>query len=224
MAGIVASFIVGCAAPSSAAVMTKASQEAMTPDQAVARLMEGNARFVSGRMVHRDLTAQAKETAKGQYPFAVVLCCVDSRSAPELIFDQGLGDMFVPRVAGNYVQPDLLGSMEFATKLMGSKVIVVVGHSECGAIKGACDDVQLGNLTVVMDALRPAVVATPGFQSDRTSNNAAFVQAVTEENVRLTISKMRRDSEIIRQLEASGDLKIVGAMHDLATGQVTLLR
>ncbi len=195
----------------------------MTPAQAVARLKEGNARFVAGRSVHRDLVAEAHATAQGQFPFAVVLSCIDSRTPPELIFDQGLGDIFVPRVAGNYAPVPILGSMEFATRISGAKVILVLGHSNCGAIKGACDDVTMGNLTAVIQGLRPSVMATPGFDGRRTSKDAAFVQAVAEQNVRTTIDRIRADSEIIRTLEAQDGVDLVGAMYDLETGTVVFL-
>lgn len=203
--------------------MTRAEQQAMTPDQAIARLAEGNARFMSGTNQPLDLPAQVGATGSGQYPFAVVLACIDSRSGPELVFDQGLGDIFVPRIAGNYVQSDILGSMEFATKVAGAKAIVVVGHTGCGAVKGACDDVQLGNLTTVIQAIRPAVYAVQNVPGARDSSNDAFVRAVTEENVRLTVEKIRNDSPILRELEASGQIRIVGAMQDITTGEVVFM-
>ncbi|MDZ4831331.1 MAG: carbonic anhydrase family protein [Phycisphaerae bacterium] len=218
----------GCAnnsatrAPMSATT-TKAEQQAMTPDQAVARLAAGNKRFVAGQSENRDYVAQARTTASGQYPFAVVLSCIDSRAAPEIVFDQGIGDVFVPRIAGNYVQADILGSMEFATKVAGAKVIVVVGHSECGAVKGACDDVQLGNLTTVIQAIRPAVKSVQNVSGERNSSNHEFVREVTVKNVQLTVEKIRTDSPILRELEQSGQIKIVGAMYDLATREVVWL-
>ncbi|MFO0872364.1 MAG: carbonic anhydrase family protein [Phycisphaerales bacterium] len=202
---------------------TQAEQQAMTPDQALAHLKEGNARFVSGKSERRDFPAQVRATSKGQYPFAVVLSCIDSRSAPEIVFDQGLGDLFVPRVAGNYMQADLLGSTEFATKVAGAKLVVVMGHTECGAVKGACDNVQLGNLTTVIDAIRPAVNAVQNVPGARDSHNGPFVLAVTEENVRLNVEKVRTDSPILRDLEKSGQIKVVGAMHNIATGEVVFL-
>jgi len=195
----------------------------MTPDQAVARLAAGNKRFVAGQSENRDYVAQARTTASGQYPFAVVLSCIDSRAAPEIVFDQGIGDVFVPRIAGNYVQADILGSMEFATKVAGAKVIVVVGHSECGAVKGACDDVQLGNLTTVIQAIRPAVKSVQNVSGERNSSNHEFVREVTVKNVQLTVEKIRTDSPILRELEQSGQIKIVGAMYDLATREVVWL-
>lgn len=203
----------------------KAEQSAITPDQALQRLMEGNRRFTTGKSTQRDYLAQAKAAADGQYPFAVVLSCIDSRCSPEITFDQGIGDLFVPRVAGNYAPVDILGSMEFATKVAGAKVVVVVGHNECGAIKGACDDVELGNLTAVIRALRPAVEDVRDVPDDqRKSKNKAFVTQATEANVRRTLELIREQSEIMRELEESGQLKIVGALQDIATGQVTILK
>lgn len=224
---VLAFVIAGCSSPGSSgstAVMTRESQQAMTPAQAITRLTEGNARFVAGRSVRRDLPAEARTTAAGQYPFAVVLTCIDSRTPPELIFDQGIGDIFAPRIAGNYAPTEIIGSIEFATKVVGARAILVLGHSHCGAIKGACDDVRMGNLTSVIQGLRPAVDSTPGFQGHRTSKDDAFVQAVAIENVRHTMARLRADSEIIRQLEAEGNLTIAGAMYDLDTGKVEFVR
>lgn len=208
---------------SAGAVMTKDAQAALTPDAAIGMLRAGNERFVAGRPVHRDAIAQQRATAKGQYPFAAVVSCIDSRSIPEVVFDQGIGDLFVPRIAGNYVQADILGSLEFATELSGAKAIVVMGHTECGAVKGACDHVEMGNLTTVMHELRPAVDGVPGWAGERTSANKAFVHEVAVENVRLTMEKIRRDSPIIRSLEEQGRVRIVGAMHDISTGAVVFL-
>lgn len=221
--------IAGCAHNDAAkpsvnsATMTREQQQAMSPDAAVARLKAGNARFASGTSLHTDYAAQKRATATAQYPFAVVLSCIDSRCAPEIVFDQGIGDVFVPRIAGNYANTDILGSMEFATKVAGARAIVVVGHTGCGAVMGACDNVELGNLTTVIQAIRPAVNQVNNVPGERTSGNAKFVHAVTEENVRLTVAKIRNDSPILRDLETNGQIKIVGAMHDLATGKVTFL-
>jgi carbonic anhydrase len=205
--------------------LDQSAQSKMTPDQALARLKEGNRRLVSGASERRDYPAQIKATAGGQYPFAVVLCCLDSRSSPEIIFDQGIGDLFVARVAGNYCPVDLLGSMEFGTKVAGAKLVVVLGHTECGAIKGACDNVELGNLTTVIHALRPAVADVPdaGGSADRSSKNKKLVLAVTQANVRRTVASIRANSAILHDLEQSGQIKIVGAMLDIATGEVTFI-
>jgi len=204
-----------------AGVIDKATQSTMTPDAAFERLAEGNRRFVSGNSLRRDYPAQVKATATGQYPFAVVLSCMDSRTSPEIVFDQGLGDLFVVRVAGNYATADIIGSIEYATRVSGAKVVVVMGHTECGAIKGACDKIQLGNLTTVINALQPAVDDVKDVQGDRTSKNKKFVQLVTEANVRRTVAKLRSDSPILREMEQAGDIKIVGAINDISTGTVT---
>jgi carbonic anhydrase len=217
--------LTGCAQqpgePLVASTIDKAQQSAITPDEALARLKKGNERFVGGQSLHRDYPAQVTATAGGQYPMAVVLSCIDSRSAPEIVFDQGLGDLFVARVAGNYATADILGSMEFATKVAGAKLVVVMGHTECGAIKGACDNVDMGNLTTVIQALRPAVDDVKDAAGDRTSKNKKFVQLVAEANVRRTVAKIRQESPILRELEQSGQIKIVGAMHDISSGQVS---
>jgi carbonic anhydrase len=198
-----------------------AEQGAMTPDLVQTRLTEGNQRFTSGESLRRDYVAQVKATSTGQHPVAVVLSCMDSRSTPEIVFDQGIGDLFVLRVAGNYSTADILGSMEYATKVSGAKLVVVMGHTECGAIKGACDDVELGNLTTVIQALRPAVADVKDVDGDRTSKNKKFVRAVTEANIRRTVAHIRSDSPILHGMEQAGQIKIVGALDDISTGQVT---
>ena len=203
--------------------LDKAGQSALTPSQALARLKEGNARFVRDASTMQDYPAQVKATASGQYPFAVILACMDSRSAPEVLFDQGIGDLFVERIAGNFATPELIGSAEFGTKVAGAKLVVVMGHSECGAIKGACDKVELGNLTSVITALRPAVDDVKDFQGDRSSHDKKFVQMVAEANVRRTVAKLRSDSAILHELEQSGSIMIVGAMYDISTGEVHFL-
>jgi carbonic anhydrase len=218
--------LIGCAGGATPPVIVsstidKAEQSAITPDEALARLKDGNQRFVTADSLRRDYPAQVKATSSGQYPFAAVLSCMDSRSSPEIVFDQGIGDLFVVRIAGNYAQPDIMGSLEYATKVAGAKLVVVMGHTECGAIKGACDGVQMGNLTTIIQALQPAVDDVKDFQGDRTSKNKAFVLLVTEANVRRTVAKLREDSPILRELEQSGQIKIVGAIHDISTGQVT---
>jgi carbonic anhydrase len=227
-----AEFLLGCSTCNHAPVagtapvsapMTQAEQQSMTPDQALARLVDGNKRFTSGKSIHRDYVSEAKAAAGGQYPFATVLSCIDSRSIPEILFDQGIGDLFVPRVAGNYAPTDIVGSIEFATKVAGSKLIVVLGHTECGAVKGACDNVELGNLTTVIQAIRPAVDEVRDIPGDRTSKNKKFLYAVTVTNVRRTVIKLREDSPILREMEDSGQIKIVGAMQDISTGEVTFL-
>jgi len=201
--------------------MTREAQQNMTPDQALAALKVGNERFVKGKMFQRDLVAQVHATAAGQFPFAVVLGCIDSRVPPELVFDQGIGDIFSPRIAGNFANTDIIGSIEFATKLAGAKLVVVLGHTECGAVKGACDHAQLGNLTHTLSNIAPAVYAAKDIQGDRTSKNKAFVQTVADENVRLTVKSLTNRSTVLRGLVAGNQLQLVGAMHDVGTGRVS---
>lgn len=207
---------------SECAVFTPARQKEVSPDEAVARLQAGNARFVGGKTVNCNLMQQVKETAKGQAPFATVVGCIDSRVSPELVFDQRIGDIFCARVAGNFVNTDIVGSLEFATKVAGSRAIVVLGHSECGAVKGAIDDVKLGSLTSMLANIRPAVEAVK-MEGDRTAKNAAFVQAVADTNARLAAGKLTQASPILKELVAAKQLRIVPAMHDISTGRVTFL-
>jgi carbonic anhydrase len=203
--------------------MSKESQRNMTPEQALSALKDGNERFVNGKMLQRDLMAQVRATASGQYPFAVVLGCIDSRVPPELVFDQGIGDIFSPRIAGNFADTDIIGSIEFATKLSGAKLVVVLGHTECGAIKGACDNVRLGSLTQTLSNIAPAVYAVKDICDDRTSGNKAFVQKVANENVRLTVQALTERSAVLKDLVVRNRLKLIGAMHDVATGRVSFL-
>ena len=221
--------LAGCAAPAVAPTsawspdqaMTKPYQSAFTPDQAIAALKSGNARFVSGRMLPRDLRAQVKMTGYGQYPFASIVSCIDSRSAPETVFDLGVGDVFSARVAGNIVNEDILGSLEFASRLAGSKLVVVLGHTSCGAIKGACDDAAMGNLTALIAKIKPAVQSIPATGADRSSKNEAFVEQVSEANVRQTVDAIRKRSSVLREMEQKGEIRIVGAMLDVKTGAVS---
>ncbi len=201
---------------------TKETQDALSPDAAIALLKEGNQRFVSKTMTERDLIKQVEQTATGQYPFATILSCIDSRVSAELVFDQGVGDIFSVRVAGNIVNEDLLGSMEFACKLAGTKVIVVLGHTACGAVKGACDDAKMGNLTLLLSRIRAAVdaVPEPTEPENRTSKNSVFVNAVAEKNVAITIENIRQRSTVLREMEEFGEIKIVGAMYDISDGNV----
>lgn len=201
--------------------LTKTIQAAITPADALTRLEEGNARFVEARRMNRDLMQQVEMTSDGQYPFAVVLGCVDSRVAPEIVFDQGIGDIFSARVAGNFVNDDILGSMEFATKVAGAKLIVVLGHTQCGAIMGACDNVELGNLTGMLENLKPAVNAVQAADGPRDSSNAFFVQKVADTNVSLTVAAIKERSPVLSEMLAQGEIAIVGAMYDVATGQVS---
>lgn len=225
---LLAMAVAGCAGPAVAPTaawspdqaMTKPYQAAFTPDRAVAALKSGNARFTSGRMLPRDLRAQVKATGYGQYPFASIVSCIDSRSAPELVFDQGVGDIFSARVAGNIVNEDILGSLEFASKLAGAKLVVVLGHTSCGAIKGACDDAAMGNLTTLLAKIKPAVRSIPVSGGDRSSQNATFVELVSEANVRATVATIRQRSAVLREMEQKGEIRIAGAMLDVKTGEV----
>jgi carbonic anhydrase len=204
-------------------VFDAARQSAKTPDQALQRLMDGNARLLAGKTVNCDLLAQIEATAGGQAPFAAIVGCIDSRVPPELVFDQRLGSVFAVRVAGNFVNTDIIGSLEFATKVSGAKLVLVLGHSECGAIKGAIDNVQLGNLTATLSNIWPAVEATDGIPGDRSSKNKAFVQAVAETNARLAARMLIERSPTMTGLIDAGSLKVVAAMHDIATGRVSVL-
>lgn len=203
-------------------VFTPELQKSVSPDEAIERLKAGNDRFLAGTSMNCDLLAQVHATAHGQAPFAAILGCIDSRVPPELVFDQRIGDVFCARIAGNFVDTDVLGSLEFATKVTGARAIVVLGHSSCGAVKGAIDDVKLGNITAMLANIRPAVdaVKTDG---ERNSTNAKFVQAVANENVHRNVAQLTERSEVLAGLVKEGQLRIVGAMHDLETGKVTFL-
>lgn len=205
-----------------AVTQTAETQAEMTPAKALEMLMAGNDRFVSGGMLERDLSEQVSITGSGQYPHSVVLSCIDSRVPPEIVFDQGLGDIFSPRIAGNFVNTDILGSMEFATAAAGSKLIVVLGHTECGAVKGACDNVELGNLTQTLSNIAPAVYATE-IEGARNSSNGAFVDAVAHNNVSMTVQNILDRSAVIRGQVEAGEVMVVGAMYNVATGVVTLV-
>jgi carbonic anhydrase len=200
--------------------MTKAIQESITPDQAIHILQAGNKRFLDGQPVPRNFSEQIQQTAYAQHPFATIVSCIDSRSGPEVIFDQGIGDIFVARVAGNVMNDDILGSIEFSTKVAGSKAVIVLGHTNCGAVKGACDGVQLGNLTGLLEKITPAVDAAQT-DGDRSGNNESFVNTVAALNVHNTIKTIRERSTILQDLEAQGAIRIIGAMYDDATGRVT---
>ncbi|HEY0655339.1 MAG TPA: carbonic anhydrase family protein [Chryseosolibacter sp.] len=199
---------------------SKETQSHLTPDLAIQILKEGNNRFMHNLKANRNLLQQVNETSTGQYPFATILSCIDSRTSAELIFDQGLGDIFSIRIAGNVLNDDILGSMEFATKIVGTKVIVVLGHTKCGAIVGACNHVEMGHLTTLLNKIQPAIYQEKTTKENRTGANTAFVHNVTELNVHLTIERIRRESPIIAELESSGAIKIVGGMYDVETGKV----
>ena len=204
---------------------TKASQDAISPAKALELLKEGNQRFTAKQQVERDLNLQVEQTSTGQFPFATVLSCIDSRVPAELVFDQGIGDIFSVRIAGNFVNADILGSMEFASKLAGTKLILVLGHTACGAVKGACDHAELGNLTGMLDNIAPAVdaIVEPSAAAERTSANIDFVNAVGTKNVELTIDRIREESPVLAEMEQTGEIQIVGGMYDIATGKVNFL-
>jgi len=200
---------------------SKACQDAATPKLILESLKSGNANFVNGKSTPRNYIQQVKATAAGQYPLASVVSCIDSRAPAEIVFDRGIGDIFNARVAGNIVNEDILGSLEFASKVMGAKLIVVLGHTSCGAIKGACDDAKLGNLTQLVAKIKPAVAAVPNDGKDRSSKNYAFVDLVAERNVHMTVQMIRDKSPILKEMEQKGEIMIVGAMYDLKTGKVS---
>jgi carbonic anhydrase len=200
--------------------LTKEMQSAITPAVALEILKDGNKRFVSNLKINRNLLQQANETSDGQHPFAVILSCIDSRTSAELIFDQGLGDVFSVRIAGNIVNEDILGSMEFGCKVAGAKIIVVLGHTKCGAVKGACDNVALGNLTGLISKIKPAVEQESVTSENRNSSNSAFVENVAELNVSLSVKNILLKSPIIADMVKNGDIGIVGGIHDITTGEV----
>lgn len=202
---------------------TRITQAQMTPQTSLAFLKEGNQRFQNNLKANRNLLEQVNDTSDGQFPFATILSCIDSRVSAELVFDQGLGDIFSVRIAGNFVNEDILGSMEFACKLAGTKLIVVLGHTSCGAVKGACDDAKMGNLTKLIEKITPAVnaVAEPKDVSLRNSSNLEFVDRVAEKNVQLTIDRIHKESPILSEMEKNGEILIIGAMYDINNGEVT---
>jgi carbonic anhydrase len=203
-------------------VMTQEQQAALTPDEVIRALKEGNARFVAGDLTARDHSEQVRKSTYAQYPKAIVLSCVDSRVPVEDVFDRGIGDVFVARVAGNFVNTDILGSMEFACKVSGSKLVLVLGHEHCGAVKAAVDNVKLGNITPMLQNIRPAVESVE-YEGDRSAKNAAFVHMACESNVRRTIDRIRSESPILEEMEAKGEIKIVGAVYDMDDGKVVWL-
>ncbi|WP_394992402.1 carbonic anhydrase family protein [Emticicia sp.] len=201
--------------------LNKEMQDAITPRMALELLKGGNTRFVNNLKVNRNLLQQANETSDGQHPFAVILSCIDSRTSAELIFDQGLGDIFSIRIAGNIINEDILGSMEFGCKVAGSKIIVVLGHTKCGAVKGACDHIEMGNLTSLLTKIRPAVDDELTITENRNSGNAEFVEKVATINIKRTVKAITERSPILKEMIESGQIGIVGGSHDITTGQVT---
>ena len=205
-------------------VMTKEQQAALTPDAVVQDFIEGNKRFHSGVKTVRDHSEQIRKAVPGQFPKAVVLSCLDSRVPVEDVFDQGLGDIFVGRVAGNFVNEDLLGSMEFACKVAGAKLILVMGHQHCGAVKSAIDDVKLGNITAMLAKIKPAVQMSQDFAGEKTSKNDEFVEHVSENNVKYAMQQIREKSPILKEMENKGEIKIVGAFYRLTDGTLQFVK
>jgi carbonic anhydrase len=216
---IVSAPLLGVSEQSDAAALTKELRDKLTPDQIIELMKQGNERFRAGKMAPHDYLAQKRATVAGQYPAAVILSCIDSRAPAEIIFDVGIGDTFNARVAGNIATDDLLGSLEFACALAGAKVVLVMGHTACGAIKGAIDGAQLGNLTGLLNKIKPAVNATH-YEGERTSKNGEFVDEVAKTNVRLTVGAIREHSDVLASLEKDGKIKIVGSMYRLTGGGV----
>ena len=204
---------------------TKETQGAMTPQSALQALKDGNTRFLENKPVHRDLLGQVTDTQGGQYPYAIVLSCVDSRVPAEIVFDQGIGDIFSARVAGNSVNEDILGSMEYACKVAGSKLVVVLGHTSCGAVSAACDDVMLGNITPLLAKIRPSVAAVtePSDAASRTSANKTFVNNVVAKNVELAIQNIHLHSAILKEMDDNGEIDLVGAVYNVADGSVSFM-
>lgn len=200
--------------------LNKEMQASITPRKALEILKEGNTRFINNLKAHRNLLEQVNDTRDGQWPFAIILSCIDSRTSAELIFDQGLGDIFSVRIAGNIVNTDILGSMEFACKVAGSRLIIVLGHSKCGAVKGACDHVEMGNLTELLSKIQPAVYQEIETKEERNSSNATFVENVAEINVKRSVKNIIERSYVLEQMIAKGEIGIVGAMHNIETGEV----
>ena len=203
-------------------IITKQEQEALTPDETLDDLLEGNNRFTSDNFHSRDYNALKVSATIGQYPKAVILSCVDSRVPVETVFDQGIGDIFVARVAGNFENKDILGSLEYACKVAGSKLVFVMGHESCGAVSAACDGIELGNITHLLSNIKPAVEAVKT-EGKRDSTNKKFVHDVVEKNVRLTIERVREKSPILKDMEDKGYIKIVGGVYSLQSGKVELL-
>ncbi len=201
--------------------LNKELQASITPRKALDILKEGNNRFINNLKAHRNLLEQVNETRDGQWPFATILSCIDSRTSAELIFDQGLGDVFSVRIAGNIVNTDILGSMEFACKVAGSKLIVVLGHTKCGAVKGACDHVEMGNLTELLSKIQPAVYQEKTTTDNRNSSNSNFVENVAEINVKRNVKNIIERSFVLEQMIQNGQIGIVGAMHNIETGEVS---
>jgi carbonic anhydrase len=204
-------------------VITQDKQKQLTPDLVLQSLKDGNKRFVDGKLTDRDYSKQIEATSHGQYPEAIVLSCIDARVPVELVFDKGIGDIFVARVAGNIVDGDILGSMEYSCKVAGSKLILVLGHMHCGAVKSAVDDVKLGNITGLLAKIRPSVESFPDYHGEKTSKNYEFVDMVGKKNVSVTMDDIRKNSPILKEMEDKGEIKIAGAFYDIETGKIEFL-
>ena len=206
------------------ATQTKDSQLALTPSDAKSILQEGNQRFVNKTPLNRNFIEQVTQTSTGQYPFAAIVSCIDSRIPTEIVFDQGVGDIFNARIAGNFVNEDILGSLEFACKLAGSKLIVIMGHTSCGAVKGACDHAKLGNLTGMLEKINPALDKVKTEEGvDRSSKNIDFVNSVAVENVKLNIEQLKLKSPVLNEMINNGEIEVIGAMYDVNSGSVSYL-
>jgi len=203
-------------------IITQEIRDSLTPGQVLKTLLEGNQRYVNQNKKDRDEIADAKASASGQFPYAIILSCIDSRTSSEIIFDQGIGDIFNVRIAGNIINEDILGSLEFACKLAGCKLILVLGHSRCGAVKGACDNAQLGSLTKLLSKIQPAIDSEATVIENRTGRNADYVEKVVALNVTHSLSRIRNESQVLQQMESSEQLKIVGGIHDIETGKVKI--
>ena len=201
-------------------VLTAEEQAQLTPDEVIKNLKEGNDRFINNDLTARDHTEQVRKSTHGQFPKAVVLSCLDSRIPVEDVFDKGIGDIFVARVAGNFVNKDILGSMEFGCKVAGAKVILVMGHEQCGAVKAAIDGVEMGNITQMLTKIDPAVESSQGFEGEKTSKNMEFVSYVAKNNVKNTIQAIREGSEVLKEMEDNNEIKIIGAVYDMDSGHV----
>ena len=204
-------------------VITQDKQKQLTADVVLQSLKDGNKRFVDGKLTDWDYSKQVKETSHGQYPEAIILSCIDSRVPVEVVFDRGIGDLFVARVAGNIADSDILGSMEYSCKVSGAKLILVLGHAHCGAVKSAVDDVKLGNITGLLDKIQPSVKSFPDYKGEKTSKNYEFVDMVGKKNVSETIEHIRKESPILKEMEDKGEIKIAGAFYDIETGKVEFL-
>jgi carbonic anhydrase len=200
--------------------LTKDLQATITPEMALDLLRQGNKRFINNLKANRNLLQQANETSEGQHPFAIILSCIDSRTSAEIIFDQGLGDIFSVRIAGNIINEDILGSMEFACKIAGSKIITVLGHTNCGAIKGACDHIEMGNLTNLLSKIRPAIDDEKTIIENRDSSNNEFIDKVTLINVKRTMTSIVQRSPILKEMIEKNEIKLIGGIHNIATGEV----